>query len=82
MLPESDISIVILTNSIGLGDPACWIHELLKETLVDDFVVEIRKKEAGTLQVAFQALDSQVWDLQHHEHDTFIWLLSRDNIVK
>ncbi|KGO74321.1 Peptidase S12, Pab87-related, C-terminal [Penicillium italicum] len=137
MLPESEISIVILTNSIGLGDPTCWIHELLIETLVEspnrtdfvqlateaaqnaiasipkmqddfnqsrdpdsapshalenfvgryydkahDFVVEIRKKDTDTLQVAFQGLDSQVWDLQHYQLDTFIWLQSRDNIMK
>lgn len=35
MLPEADISIVVLTNSIGLGDPASWINELLVETLID-----------------------------------------------
>lgn len=118
MLPELDISIVILTNSIGLGDPTCCIHELLVETLVEsthqtdfmslateaaknaiasiprmkqdlelarhpdttpgrdlkafkgfyysdsqNFIVEIRLKDDTTLQVAFQALDSQLWDL-------------------
>lgn len=34
MLPEADISIVILTNSIGLADPTGWINELLVETTV------------------------------------------------
>lgn len=47
-----------------------------------DFIVEIRKKDEYTLQVAFQALDSQVWDLRHHQQDTFVWLTFRDEIVK
>lgn len=137
MLPEADISIVVLTNSIGLSDPTGWINELLVETLVESphqtdfvqlaaeaaqshiasvpkmereleqsrdpnstptqpldafvgryvntahsFVVEIRKKNDSTLQIAFQGLDSQVWDLRHHQQNTFVWLTSRDEIVK
>lgn len=137
MVPEADISIVVLTNSIGLADPAGWINELLVETMVEsahqtdfvhlateaannaiasipkmedsleqarepntfpthsldefvgryinighEFIVEIRKKDDSTLQVAFQGLDSQVWDMRHYQHDTFIWLTSRDHIVK
>lgn len=137
MLPEVDISIVVLTNSTGLADPAGWINELLVEAMVESahttdfvhlateaaknhiasipkmeysleqarepnappthsldefvgqyinsghkFIVEIRKKDDSTLQVAFQGLDSQVWDLRHYHHDTFMWLCSRDNIVK
>lgn len=47
-----------------------------------EFIVEIRKKDGSTLQVAFQGLDSQVWDLRHYQHNTFIWLSCRDHIVK
>ncbi|OBT68088.1 hypothetical protein VE03_01517 [Pseudogymnoascus sp. 23342-1-I1] len=46
------------------------------------FLVEIRAKTDGTIQVAFQGLDSQVWDLTHYENDTFHWLSSRDEQAK
>ena len=35
LLPEMDCSFVILVNSVGLGDPAGWIFQLLIESLVD-----------------------------------------------
>lgn len=34
MLPEIDVSFVVLTNSIGLVDSTGWINELPIETLV------------------------------------------------
>jgi CubicO group peptidase (beta-lactamase class C family) len=136
MLPEADLSIVVLANSAGLGDPAAWINEVLVEALVDSpnhtdfikyateaakkhiasypamerkleetrtvgthhnplqeyvgryinpahsFVVEIRKKDEDSLQVAFQDLDSQLWSLRHYEYDTFLWLSPRDEQAK
>ncbi|KAI0193089.1 putative D-aminoacylase [Astrocystis sublimbata] len=35
LLPEIDCSMVVLVNSIGLGDPAGWINQLLIETVLD-----------------------------------------------
>lgn len=35
MLPEVDTSVVVLTNSIGLADPAAWIGHVIVEALVD-----------------------------------------------
>lgn len=34
------------------------------------------------LEVAFQGLDSQAWALSHYEHDTFLWLGSREEQAK
>ncbi|KAJ5723703.1 D-aminoacylase [Penicillium malachiteum] len=135
MLPEADLRVVVLTNSIGFGEPSGWIHELLLETLVDspdrtdfiklakeaaanylrkipsmlesieqsregthsrplkdfvgcysnpnhDFVVVIRQGGDEALQVVFQGLESQAWDLRHHHHDTFTWLPSLNDIIK
>lgn len=135
ILPEVDLSLVVLTNSIGFGDPSGWINELLVATLINspdktnfiklateaadrylanipkmmqciqqsregapsrplnefvgryanlthDFIVKIKQKDEETLQVAFQGLDSQIWDLQHHHHDTFTWLPSLNDIIK
>ncbi|KAJ5609478.1 D-aminoacylase [Penicillium herquei] len=135
MLPEADLSVVVLTNSIGFGEPSGWIHELLLQTLVDspdktdfiklakeatvnylrkiprmlesieqsregspsrplkdfvgrysnpdhDFVVVIRQGDDEALQVVFQGLESQAWDLRHHHHDTFTWLPSLNDIIK
>ena len=136
MLPEIDVSLVVLTNSVGLSDPAGWVNELLIETIVESphhtdfvklardaaqkhiasypamerkleehrasskppkplsrylgqyvnsahsFLVEIRLKDPVTLQIAFQGLDSQLWDLRHYQDDTFLWLSSRDEQAK
>ncbi|KAJ5735752.1 D-aminoacylase [Penicillium malachiteum] len=135
MLPEADLSVVVLTNSIGFGEPSGWIHELLLETLADspdktdfiklakgvaanylrkiprmlesleqsregtpsrplsefvgrysnpnhDFVVVIRQGDDKALEVVFQGLESQAWDLRHHHHDTFTWLPSLNDIIK
>ena len=32
--------------------------------------------------MAFQGLDSQAWALSHYEHDTFLWLASREEQAK
>lgn len=137
LLPEINSVVVVLTNSIGLADPAAWIAHVMVEALVDspspadimafvneasknhiqsypkvqavfdelaanstvpenltdyvgtyiytgdlDFKVQIRLVENDTLQVAFQGLDSQVWNLNHLEGDTFHWLTSRDHQAK
>lgn len=34
------------------------------------------------IELAFQGLDSQVWELRHYHYDTFIWLMSRDEAVQ
>ncbi|KAF2684664.1 beta-lactamase/transpeptidase-like protein, partial [Lentithecium fluviatile CBS 122367] len=47
-----------------------------------DFMVEIRQKNESALEVVFQGLESQVWDLRHYQHDTFLWLTSRDEQAK
>ena len=45
-----------------------------------NFLVEVHilKHSSKNLQIAFQGLKSQVWDLRHYEGDTFLWLTSRD----
>ncbi len=35
LLPELDCSIAVLVNSIGLGDPAGWVYQLIIEALID-----------------------------------------------
>lgn len=137
LLPELNASIVVCTNSIGLGDASGWISMAIIEALIDtpkptdfvayateaakghvesvsslssrleeardttaalskplaeyagryydrvhDWVIEIRLKEGGSLEVAFQGLDSQAWPLNHYEHNTFLWLASRNEQAK
>ncbi|KAG8531474.1 uncharacterized protein KY384_003103 [Bacidia gigantensis] len=136
MLPDADVSFVVLVNSVGLSDPAGWVNELLLETILDspdpsdfvqlakdavknhiskfpamekdleesrvsnrpskplksyvgkfwiyehDFLVEIRLKDPQILQVDFQGLDSQLWEMRHYQDDTFLWLTSRDEQAK
>lgn len=36
-----------------------------------DWFIDVRQKQNGELQVAFKSLDSQAWDLNHYESDTF-----------
>lgn len=145
MLPEVDTSVVVLTNSIGLADPAAWIGHTILETLVDTeapvdilkfvdeaskghvdsyielqrkfselrannmspvpdsledftgvyyyqgafkFTIEVRleprpeKGVAPRLQALFQGRESQLWDLQHLEGETFHWLSDRNGQAK
>jgi hypothetical protein len=145
MLPEVDSSVVVLTNSIGLADPAAWIGQVIVEALVDTaapvdilkfvdeaskahvnsyvelqhkfselsanntslvpdslpdftgvysyqgafkFATEVRLKphpeQGGTprLQALFQGRESQLWDLEHLEGETFHWLSDRNGQAK
>lgn len=137
LLPELDMSLVVFTNSIGFGDPADWINQLLVETLVaghssNDYVamaeeakqshiqmfkdmaldfeksrksatplrpmenyvgtyvnqnkmpfkVVIRRKDNENLQVVFQDLDSQAWDLHLPGEDVLDWFCPRDDLAK
>lgn len=47
-----------------------------------DFIVDVRKKNEDVLEVLFQGLESQAWDMRHYHHDTFLWLTSRDEQAK
>ncbi|CEJ94113.1 hypothetical protein VHEMI09664 [[Torrubiella] hemipterigena] len=50
-----------------------------------DWYIEVRKcgeKSSSGLEVAFQGLDSQAWSLSHYQHDTFLWLASREEQAK
>lgn len=47
-----------------------------------DWFIDVRQKQNGELQVAFKGLDSQAWDLNHYESDTFLWLASREEQAK
>ncbi|KAK3180498.1 hypothetical protein K4F52_008089 [Lecanicillium sp. MT-2017a] len=138
MLPEIDVGIAVLTNSIGLADPSAWIGHVLIEVLVEtpspvdimqfveeaaqnhvqsypklqktfdqlrrnsstppeslddyigiyqfagdlDFKIVIRFNDKKALQVVFQGIESQAWDLQFLEGETFHWLMSRDDQAK
>lgn len=35
IIPELNVSIVVLINSIALGDPAGWIHQPALETIIE-----------------------------------------------
>ncbi|KZF20957.1 putative D-aminoacylase [Xylona heveae TC161] len=43
-----------------------------------DWVIDIRHRDAGHLEVLFQGLESQVWPLTYYEDDTFLWLTERN----
>lgn len=136
ILPEYDTAFFVAVNSIGLGDPAGWITQLLIETITEspapnDFVslaeeaaknhanqmiktqqalddarkpgthpqpltaytgdyvgfagqfkIQIRMKSPEALQVIFQGLESQTWDLKHYQDNTFTWLEDFDTQAK
>lgn len=44
--------------------------------------VRARNTAPSGLEVAFQGLDNQTWALSHYEHDTFLWLVSREEQAK
>ncbi|KAF2753576.1 putative D-aminoacylase [Pseudovirgaria hyperparasitica] len=136
LLPELDASVVVCTNSIGLGDASGWIAMALIEALIEspvptdfvayakeaaknhaesirvarsklekvrapdtkpkplevyvgsylneehDWVIVVRQRQAGGLEVLFQGLESQAWLLTHYEHDTFLWMADRNEQAK
>ena len=46
---------------------------------IRDFFIEITiNHRLNSLQLAFQGLDSQVWAMEHYHHDSFLWLMTRD----
>lgn len=49
---------------------------------IGDFCIQITKNQQSKgIQLAFQGLDSQVWEMEHYHHDSFLWLMSRDEAV-
>ncbi|KAF4629855.1 hypothetical protein G7Y89_g8284 [Cudoniella acicularis] len=48
------------------------------------WLVDVRAKLSSPfgLEVVFQGLDSQAWTLSHYEHDTFLWLATREEQAK
>lgn len=49
---------------------------------IGDFHIEVTKSQQSKgIQLAFQGLDSQVWEMEHYHHDSFLWLMSRDEAV-
>jgi len=64
MLPELDISFVVLANSIGLADPSGWVNELLITTLTEspskiDFV-SLAKDAARNHVAAYPDMEKQL----------------------
>lgn len=50
---------------------------------ISDFHIEITMNDHSQgLQLAFQGLTSQVWQMKHYHHDSFLWLMSRDEAVR
>lgn len=50
--------------------------------MIGNFYIDVaRSQQLEGLQLAFQALASQVWSLEHYHRDTFLWLMSRDGAV-
>lgn len=48
------------------------------------WLIDIRPRDTSPsgLEVVFQGLESQAWNLSHYEHDTFLWLASREEQAK
>ena len=52
---------------------------------IRDFFIEVtmtNNSPSESLEFAFQGLDSQVWRMEHYHHDSFLWLMSRDEYVR
>ncbi|KAH8658401.1 putative D-aminoacylase [Xylariales sp. PMI_506] len=49
-----------------------------------DWYLDVREKTGGGsgLEVVFQGLDSQAWDLEHYEDDIFLWLPDRNVLAQ
>ncbi|KAI0465878.1 putative D-aminoacylase [Xylaria cf. heliscus] len=64
LLPEIDCSIAVLVNSIGLGDPASWINQLLIESVIDSPVsndyVALAKEAANNHASSVSALSKEL----------------------
>lgn len=49
---------------------------------IGDFRIQITKSQQSKgIQLAFQGLDSQVWEMERYHHNSFLWLMSRDEAV-
>ncbi|GMF74634.1 beta-lactamase/transpeptidase-like protein [Aspergillus flavus] len=48
------------------------------------WVIVVRAQDTAPsgLEVAFQGLNNQTWDLSHYQHDTFLWLAPREQQAK
>jgi CubicO group peptidase (beta-lactamase class C family) len=57
LLPEINCSIVVLVNSIGLGDPANWINQLIIEAMIDT------PKPNDYLKLAKEAANNHILNL-------------------
>ena len=44
-----------------------------------DWMIHVKLNDDNVLQVAFPGLESQIWDLQYYEDDTFLRLTPRTN---
>lgn len=60
-----------------------WMPILETTTITSgDFRIQITKNQQSKgIQLAFQGLDSQVWEMEHYHHNSFLWLMSRDEAV-
>lgn len=71
LLPEINCSIVVLVNSIGLGDPAGWINQLIIESVINSPVpndyVALAKEAANNHSSSFSKLSQE---LQKQRIDT------------
>ncbi|KUJ15351.1 beta-lactamase/transpeptidase-like protein [Mollisia scopiformis] len=86
--PELRSGIVVLTNSIALGDQADWIAQSLTQGDYWDagglFYIQVRRKPGShdTLRIAFQGLEKHAYDLRHYHDDVFEWTLTRNETAK
>lgn len=63
MLPQINCSIVVLVNSIGLGDPAGWINNLVTEALIGTV------ESNDYISLAKEAAHAHVSSIARIEHD-------------
>ncbi len=66
LLPEVNCSIVVLVNSIGLGDPAGWVNQLVIEKVIDspapsDYV-SLAKEAAQNHSSSFSKITKKLKD--------------------
>ena len=48
---------------------------------IQDFFIEITvndQDDSKSLRLAFQGLESQAWPMEHYQHDSFPWLMTRN----
>ncbi|KAM7201218.1 beta-lactamase/transpeptidase-like protein [Naviculisporaceae sp. PSN 640] len=88
MFPETRSGIVVLTNSIALGDQADWIAQCLTQGQYWDesglFHISISHdlNSDGNLKMAFQGRYEHTYELRHYHDDVFEWTLTRDETAK